>query len=85
MARELGFEPRTDRLTVDCSTAELLPNILLYKLSWLFYQSFTFLSTPKMWKQNPIYLQFGRFYKFFRIFLSFFHLTKYKIKGARNL
>ena len=27
MARELGFEPRTDRLTADSSTAELLPNM----------------------------------------------------------
>lgn len=30
MARELGFEPRTDRLTADSSTAELLPNIEFY-------------------------------------------------------
>ena len=28
MAREVGFEPTTDRLTADCSTAELLPNIV---------------------------------------------------------
>ncbi len=35
VARELGFEPRTHRLTADCSTAELLPNelILFYKPS----------------------------------------------------
>jgi hypothetical protein len=26
LAREVGFEPTTDRLTADCSTAELLPN-----------------------------------------------------------
>ena len=31
MARELGFEPRTHRLTAGCSTAELLPNIQFLK------------------------------------------------------
>ena len=34
MARELGFEPRTHRLTAGCSTAELLPNILLKHFSY---------------------------------------------------
>lgn len=28
LAREVGFEPTTNRLTVDCSTVELLPNIV---------------------------------------------------------
>ena len=27
MAREEGFEPPTNRLTADCSTTELLPNM----------------------------------------------------------
>ncbi len=38
LARELGFEPRTDRLTADSSTAELLPNIQFFLL--LFLNSF---------------------------------------------
>ncbi len=41
MAPQVGFEPTTDRLTADCSTTELLWNIIkqiiklnLHKLFW---------------------------------------------------
>ena len=33
MAPQVGFEPTTDRLTVDCSTPELLRNIFIYSIT----------------------------------------------------
>src|SRR5699024_5735188 len=37
MAPQAGFEPATDRLTADCSTAELLRNIFSNALNLFYY------------------------------------------------
>ena len=38
MAPKVGLEPTTDRLTVDCSTTELLRNNVLLLVDFFYYK-----------------------------------------------
>jgi hypothetical protein len=50
MAREVGFEPTTNRLTADCSTVELLPNVPRTVFTGTGIFDFTFDSLAVYWR-----------------------------------
>jgi hypothetical protein len=79
MAREVGIEPTTNRLTADCSAAELLPNTgrIMPLQRYKAYHAVTKDDTPKAKCSLSELLAFGN-----RIFTSIFVLLLMDSRSA---